>query len=167
MSQDLTASIGLLCSDTRRRLCAPVRSVTFYAHLLIAVLVCGGLGIWNTLYQCKLNSQWDLLNIAAALYTYFPAIAAAALIELTHERQPYLRSFGLISSVFFVCIFFFATTTQPNTRMIFAGIGALLSILFWWIANGEKDCFKDIDPNAATPDPEKEALKGDSTGWDK
>jgi len=165
MSQDLTASIELLWRDARRRLWAPVKSVTFYAHLLLAVLVCGGLGIWNTLYQCKLNGQWDMLNIAAALYTYFPAIAAAALIELTHERQPYLRSFGLLSAAFFVGIFFFATTTQPETRAIWAGIGALLGVLFWWIANGEKACFKDIDPNAATPDPAKEELTGDSTGW--
>ena len=93
MSQDLSASIELLYRDTRRRLCAPVKSVTFYAHLLLAVLVCGGLGIWNTLYQCKLNSQWDTFTIAAALYTYFPAVAAAALIELTHERQGGVKVF--------------------------------------------------------------------------
>ncbi|MCE9610334.1 MAG: hypothetical protein K8R23_09090 [Chthoniobacter sp.] len=164
MSQDLTASIDLLFRDTRRRLCAPVRSVTFYAHLLLAVLVCGGLGIWNALYQCKLMEQWDMFNIAASLYTYFPAVAAAALIELTHERQPYLRSFGLLSGALFVGIFFLATTTQPLTRLIFAGIGAVLSVFFWWIANGEKDCFKDIDPNAPTPDPNTE-LEGDTTGW--
>ena len=61
-------------------------------------------------------------------------------------------------------LFFFATTTNPVFRLRFAIVGAVLSVLFWWIANGEKDCFKDIDPEAATPDPNQE-MQGDDKGW--
>lgn len=164
MSEDLADSIKILWGDTRRRFRAPMRSVTFYAHLFLAVLIGGGLGIWNTLYQCKLTANWEAATIASALYTYFPAIVAAALIDLTHEKQPYLRSFGLLSATFFAVLFFFATTTSPEIRLRFALGGAILSVLFWWIANGEKDCFKDIDPNAATPDPKRDMI-GDDKGW--
>src|SRR5882757_827962 len=142
MSNDLTASLMPLCRDVQRRFLTPIRSVTFYAHLVLAVLAGGGLGIWHTLYQSRLAGQWDVSAIASALYTYFPAIVAAALIDLTHERQPYLRSFGLLSATLFALLFFFATTTKANTQLYCALAGATLSVVFWWIANGEKDCFK-------------------------
>jgi hypothetical protein len=166
MSQEVTDSIKVLFRDGQRRFKAPTRSVTFYAHLCLAVLIGGGLGIWNTLYQCKLTANWDAATIAAALYTYFPAIVAAALIDFTHEKQPYLRSFGLLSATLFAILFFFSTTTAPDARVKFALTGAVLSVLFWWMANGEKDCFKDIDPSAATPEPSIK-MPGDDTGWKK
>lgn len=154
----------LLWVDVRRRFQAPTGSVTFYAHLFLAVLLGGGLGIWNTLYQFGLIGNWDSAILAGALYTYFPAIVAAALIDLTHEKQPYLRSFGLLSAAFFAVLFFFATTTAPNLRLGFSIVGALLGVMFWWIANGEKDCFKDVNPESATPSPDRE-ISGDKSGW--
>lgn len=164
MSQELDDSIKALRRDISRRFRAPTTSVTFYAHLILAVLVGGGLGIWNALYQSHLTGKWTCETISAALYTYFPAIVAAALIDLTHERQPYLRSFGLLSATLFIILFFLSTTTPPEFRLGFSLIGAFLAILFWWVANGEKDCFKDIDANAATPEPSRK-LSGNGSGW--
>lgn len=158
-------SIELLLADLRRRFWAPTRSVTFYTHLLLAVVVGGGLGVWyQVIYRGLIRETWDVDAISAHLFTYFPAIAAVALIDFTQEPQPYLRSFGLCAAGLFAGIFGLAVTTSKWPQLSWAIIGSLLAVFFWWVASGEKDCFKDINPSAATPDPTVQ-MSGDHKNW--
>lgn len=162
-------SIQPLCMDLRRRFWSPTRSVTFYTHLFLAVAFGGGLGIWYQVgYLGLLRDQWELPAISAALFTYFPAIFAAALIDFTQEKQPYLRSFGLSAAGLFAAIFLLSVTTKGWPQFWWAIAGSFLAVLFWWVASGEKDCFKDIDPNSAWGgDVSRELPRADESGWKK
>jgi hypothetical protein len=163
----MTNSIEPLCADLRRRIRAPIRSVTFYTHLLLAVMVGGGLGVWyEVFYRGVVLDKWNMHAISAALFTYFPPLVAAALIDFAHERQPYLRSFGLSAAGLFGIIFALAVMTSDIWSLRWSGLGSILAVLFWWVASGEKDCFKDIHPESATGGPvDRELPKSDQTGW--
>ena len=154
-----------LFRDLEHRFRAPVRSVTFFEHLFLAVVLGGGLGIWyEMVFKGCIKDEWCMKSITAALFTYFPAIVATALIDWTHENQPYRRSFGLIAAGGFALIFILAVTTSPLFQLFWAVIGTILAVLFWWLANGEKNCFRDINPEAATPPPTGD-LPGGTNGW--
>jgi hypothetical protein len=106
--------------------------------------------------------------ISAALFTYFPAVFAAALIDFTQEKQPYLRSFGLSAAGLFAGIFLLSVITSDWWQLFWAIVGSVLAVLFWWVASGEKDCFKDIDPDSAWGgDVTRELPKSDESGWKK
>lgn len=158
-------SAGLLCADLKRRLKTPIKSVTFYLHLFGAIIICGGAGIWYTWYQDGFVVQ----KLSGALLTYFPALVAAAVIDFTHEDQPYLRSFGVLSGILFITLFLITVSRDSNSYCQFglALVGTVLSILFWWFANGEKRCFKDVVPiNAAGGQSAGRMLPGTTKGWD-
>lgn len=157
-------SVGFLKRDLKRRLKTPIKSVTFYAHLFVAVLAAGGAGIWYTMYQ----DGFGMEKLAASLLTYFPALVAAAVIDFTHEEQPYLRSFGLLSGLGFFVVFMAAVTRASTSHWQFcwALLGTLLGILFWWFANGEKRCFRDVVAiNAAGGEKVDKPLPGNTEGW--
>ena len=160
-------SVTLLCKDLKRKFLAPTKSFTFYTHLVLAIIAGGGLGIWDALYQSKHAATWNLLAISAALYTYFPAIVATALVEFTHEKQPYMRSFGLFSLAPFSLLFFLAITTEPEFRLAWAIFASIASILFWWVANGEKDFFRDVltPEDAYGGDVKRDVIGQGSEGW--
>ena len=164
MSTNHRHSLKLLPGDIWRRLKTPFWSATFWTHLLVVVGIAGGIGIWWTLGQCYVTDRWDKVAIAAAIYTYFPAIVAPALLDMINEHQRYLRSFGIAASAILLVILACAALTAPKGNLTFGIVGSVLSIAFWWIANGEKDCFKDIDPEAPTPRPNR-PLKGNKSGF--
>jgi hypothetical protein len=158
-------SIALLQDDLRRRFVAPTRSVTFYLHLFFAVVIGGGFEIWyQVVFHGIIQNEWSCEAISSALFGYFPAIVAVALIDFVHEPQPYLRSFGLAAAGVFLVILFLALGTSSLFRLSWALAGGLLAVLFWWAASGEKNCFKDINPGAPTPDPNGR-LSGDHKNW--
>jgi hypothetical protein len=164
MSSEPVDSIKPLLRDLKRRWNAPKRSVTFYKHLIVGVLVGGGAGIWFTL--CK--KGMDTPEVAAALLTYFPPLVAAGVIEFTQERQPYLQSFGLIAAAFFLMLFLVAVFVPPAFQLLLALASAILSVLLWWVAVGEKDWVRDIRAEAATGgDVNQPLLKSDETNWKK
>jgi hypothetical protein len=93
-------------------------------------------------------------------------LAAAALIEFTQEEQLYLRSFGLIAAGVFLVIFFVAATRPHDGKLGWAALGALLGVLFWWVANGEKDCFRDVKAeNAIGGNEARQLLKSEDKEW--
>ena len=158
-------SLTLLRQDLRRRFATPVGSVTFYLHLFLAVIVGGGFEVWyQVIYKGVIRNAWDCEAVSSALFSYFAAIVSVAIIDFVHEPQPYLRSFGLAAAGIFLVILFLALGTSPVPRLLWAGLGAVLAVLFWWAASGEKNCFKDINPSAATPEPSVK-MAGDSKDW--
>ena len=139
--KDSADSFNPLCQDLVRRLNAPVKSITFYKHLFFLVLFCGGFGIWYTL----LRDGLDFGKLTAALLTYFPAIVASAVIDLEHEEQKYLRSFGDLIGGFFLAVFILAIFSGPAWQLYWAFMGTFLSVFFWWFANGDNARFKDVN----------------------
>lgn len=157
-------SIDLLPGELVRRFKTPLKSVTFWMHLVVAVIGLGGAGFWYSMIECRLLGEWNLTSIAAALCTYFPAIAGAAYVDSSSEGQPYFRSFGILASAVFVILFFLSVLTIREVSVFLSGIGSVLSILFWWVVNADKSCFRDVDGDGSTPNPNRK-LKGNRNGW--
>lgn len=162
--QEFKTSIEALRHEIPSRFRAPWLSMTFYLYLAIGVIGGGGMGIWNTLHQTRyLGWHWE--TIAAALYTYFPAIVATALLDLQQEERKYWKSFGLFALFPFAIVFYFSTVGDSmGWRFVWAFFGSMLALAFWVVANGDKDCFRDLDIEAATPPPTV-PLAGNSKGW--
>jgi hypothetical protein len=155
-------SLSLLPGDLRKRFAAPVKSVTFYCHLFVGVIVFGGLGVYFAVW----NSDWSMSDTSAALLCYFPALAAAAMLEFDTQEQPYLRSFGILALVIFIILFLLGIKSEYGWQFFWAAAGTILSILFWWVANGLNDRFNDVKPQSALGgDPSGNLRKTPDTGW--
>jgi hypothetical protein len=157
-------SLDLLPGELKRRFLTPLKSVTFWAHLIVAVIGLGGAGIWYSLIECRITEHWSMSAIAAALCTYFPAVAGAAYVDSSSEGQPYFRSFGIIALAVFVILIFLSVFTIRDGSILWGTIGSILSILFWWVVNADKSCFRDVDGDGSTPNPNRR-LKGNRKGW--
>jgi len=155
-------SLELLPDDLRKRFLAPSKSVTFYCHLFVGVVVFGGLGVYFAIW----HSHWSMSDTSAALLCYFPALAAAAMLEFDIQDQPYLRSFGIIALVIFVVLFLFGSQCGSGWQFFWSVIGTILSILFWWVANGLNDRFNDVKPQSALGgDPAAQLAQSPEGGW--
>jgi hypothetical protein len=145
-------SMELIWSDLAIRFRTPCKSVTFYTHLLLGVVLCGGAGVLMTF----LKSKWGIEDLSAALLGYFPALVGAGALEFTSEYQPYLRSLGIIALTILVPVTFFAARTERGWQLFWCLIGTLFGISFWWVANGLNKRFDDVKPESA--------LGGDEAG---
>ncbi|MBL9115292.1 MAG: hypothetical protein JNJ83_09835 [Verrucomicrobiaceae bacterium] len=142
----------------------PLKSVTFWMHLLVAVVGLGGAGIWYSLLEYRFSGEWSWPAVAAALCTYFPAVAGAAYVDSSSEGQPYFRSFGIIAFAVFVLLIGMSAFTIRDGSIVWGLVGSILSILFWWVVNADKACFRDVDGDGSTPNPNRK-LKGTKKGW--
>jgi hypothetical protein len=155
-------SLKLLPGDLRKRFLAPCKSVTFYCHLFVGVIIFGGLGVSLAIWK----SDWSMSEISAALLCYFPALAAAAMLEFDTQDQPYLRSFGILALVIFVILFLLGIDSGSGWQFLWSSVGTGLSILFWWVANGLNDRFNDVKPQSALGgDPSGHLKKASDSGW--
>jgi len=164
MSQSFSNSVQAVRSQIIPRFKAPWGSVTFYLQLILGIIAGAGLGIWYPLWSHPVSGiNWD--DVATAILTYFPAIAAAGLVDFQQDDQKYWQRFGLIIAVLFVPLFLLAASISSTGCRIFVALMlSFLSIAFWCCANGENPHYQDIDPEAPTPPPSK-GLKGDTAGF--
>jgi len=154
-------SLNLLPGDLRKRFLAPSKSVTFYCHLFVGVIVFVGLGVYFAIWRAD-----SIGETSAALLCYFPALAAAAMLEFDSQDQPYLRSFGILALVIFLILFLFGVKSGSGWQFFWSVIGTLLSIMFWWVANGLNDRFNDVKPQSAIGgDPSAHLQSAPETGW--
>lgn len=138
-------SMELIWPELVKRFWAPCKSVTFYAHLFFGVILCGGAGVLVVF----LKSNWQIEDLSLALLGYFPALFGAAMLEFSAEVQPYLRFFGIIAICVFAPIAVIAAKTQHGWQLSWTLLGSILSILFWWVANGLNKHFEDVNPDTA------------------
>jgi hypothetical protein len=164
MNLKITNSVQAVRAQIGPRFLAPWCSVTFYAQLLLGIIGGAGLGIWYTIYHNRYLG-WDWDSMAVALFTYFPAIAAAAFIDFQQDKEKYWQQFGVAASVPFAVLFFVAASLPgPGWRFTVAFMASILSIAFWCVANGENINYRDFDPNAPTPPP-KTKMQGSTEGF--
>jgi uncharacterized membrane protein len=165
----MTDSINLLRLELHRRFWTPMRSVTFHTHLLVSIVAGGGLGIWYSCWRIYCHESTDISEISSAAFTYFPAIVAPVLLDLSQEDEPFMRSFAWLAALAFFCLFFWCIHVPPGICQLFlAVICALLSILFWWVVNGDNERFKDLKKKPSEGGPLQTPLtNGNDTGWKK
>lgn len=151
-----------MCADLARRFRAPCGKVTFYAHLLFGVVLCGGAGV----FLVFLKSPWHMSDVSAALLAYFPALLGGAALQFTGESQPYLRSFAFIALAVLTPVAFVVAKTDHLAQLIWALVGTVLSILLWWVANGEDKRFDDVTAQSALGGDDSATLsKSNAQDW--
>jgi hypothetical protein len=154
----------LIGPELARRFWAPCKSVTFYSYLLFGVILCGGSGVLLTI----LKSRWGVEDISAALLGYFPALVGAAVLELTAEYQPYVRSLGVIALSTLLPVVLIAASSEHGWKLFWSLTGTVLSILLWWVANGPNVRFNDVKPESALGGDESGSLpESQAEGWKK
>jgi hypothetical protein len=114
-------------------------------YLFLAVVVAGGLGVWVELKNVIIGGTNDYSNLLLAIYTYFPAIAAAPVLQLVLREEKYVRSFGLIigSVLLILGVTTFPDTNSGPSLFLICVPASVVAVLFWWIANGTDPNFDD------------------------
>jgi hypothetical protein len=154
MNKTGTDSLSRLWGDITLRLRGPARSVTFYSHLIISVIVGGGLGVWHYLHAVSFGEEIFKASIlSTALFTYFPSIVAAAYLETAQEKQPYWRAFGQLFAFVFLILFISCVSSTGRTQLAVSALATILAVFTWWIVNGQKDYFSDIAPESSVNNP--------------
>jgi hypothetical protein len=154
-------SLDLILPELRRRFLAPCKSVTFYTQLIVGVFILGGFGVY-------FRSHWTAKEMSAALLGYFTPLVGAALLEFNFEKELYLRSFGIFASFFFFVLALFVAGIEQPYQLILAIAGAILGVLFWWVAHGLDDRFNDvIARNAVGGDSGNKLSESTDKSWAK
>lgn len=152
-----SAEWALVCERLRK----PVRELTFWLYLIVAVAGFGGLAIWIEWWRYLHEvPQPPLSNLRLALATVFPAVLGASALELILGENKLLRGIGIAFLAFFLVLAFYILGfgDMSDEKAIFLGaVGCLGGILVWWISNGLDELFQDrVDPsNASGGDPRR------------
>lgn len=151
-NQKGTGSIRLLRAYLQDQFKSPCGHVTFWFYFVMAIIGFGGLGIWVEIVK-TFQPERGVDGLITAIYTYFPAVAAAAAfqIDLEEGKKNYVRAFALTALiVIFAPAFLHAAGVIANHFWSLA-IGVLFTLMalaLWWVANGRNLSFHDdIDPD--------------------
>ncbi|WP_287285871.1 hypothetical protein [Mesorhizobium sp.] len=154
-----------------RRFTTPMPHFTFWVYLILGVFVCGGFGIWFELVPyLYATNPGKLDGVFTALLTFFPTLVGSATLHLIFaENEKPLKAFSLLYCAGFVllaCWLGFAKPTDMRLAIGGATVGAVASVLIWWLANGLDPAFQDqLTPNAPVGGDTDVAPPGDLSGF--
>lgn len=153
-------SFGPLGAELKRRFLAPVGQVSFWVFFLLGVVFFSASGVWVELGKHGLTESGNLEGVRTAIYTFFPALACTATMQIifSEDDKKYMRSLGyavgLILILIGIGLLAFDSFFSSTGSIVLGTIASIISVLTWWIANGYEQMFYDN-------------LKGDeSTGGD-
>lgn len=168
-TQKGTGSIQLLWVYIISQFKTPCGHVTFWFYFVIAIIFLGGLGIWVEVLKA-LPKSTITDGLITSIFTYFPAVAAAAAIQIDLEqgKKNYVRSFALASLfIIFVPAIFQATGLIANRSwsLVIGALFTLAALSLWWLANGKNlSLHDDFDPrDSLGADPGAAASGGTSS----
>ena len=104
----------------------------------------------------KANAS-EFEGILTAIYTYFPAIAVGAAVQLIMDRPPKpVASFTMVWVVFSLVLVipYSVGLVQPDDALRLGVVGSVMAFLMWWVANGANPSYLDSSPEdtlGATP----------------
>ena len=157
--------------ELRLRFFTPWLQVSFWAYLILGIVLCGGVAIWVEVLK-YLAHIGGAESIRTAINAYFPAIGCAAAVQLAFaaETKKYLLSFSLLIAALFAAfslVVLLLERTPVSSFSFVAGIvGSLFAVLTWWIANGLEPTYQDIvDPEAAVGGATQDPLPGDTSDF--
>lgn len=160
MAGEVKNSFRLLRDYLYEQLAAPLNQFSFWAYLVLAVVIFGGLGVWVEVYKLVRHSPAGVGGFLSALYTYFPAIAFASSMQLVirEDQHRYVRSFALlVGTVLLGIAILHALQSWSETTSVITGVVACaISLLFWWITNATDSNLHDDPRNALGRSPQSE-----------
>jgi hypothetical protein len=164
-------SFGPLGAELKRRLLAPIGQVSFWVFFLLGVVLFSASGVWVELGKYGLAENGNLNGVRTAIYTFFPALACTATMQIifSEDDKKYMRSLGyavgLILILIGIGLLAFDEHFSPIVSIFFGGIASIISVLTWWIANGYEQMFYDNlkgdEPTGGNPEA---PLKGSTSG---
>lgn len=164
----LKNSFELLGDFLSERWRTPIGHVSFWTYLLIAIVGAGAVGVWVEIVRWMLSPKNEASGILTAIYTYFPAIAAGAALQLQMDAQDKpIRSFSIF------CTALAGVLVLPHSLGLVESSGAFVIGLFgtgfaiwlWWIANGCNPSFLDSNPTDSLGDNPSAAPAGNTGGF--
>jgi len=154
-----------------RRLSKPCKQWTFYAVLVVGILILGYLAVWieakNVFFFAPTPERAvpDLQPLRLAYATAILAVACPGLMQLLLS----LNKMAVVTSIIlgFVSIFLayklsFISESFADTNLL-GGLGLIIATLVWWLANGEDELFQDrVNPGAPSGGDPNRRLPGGS-----
>lgn len=149
-----------------QRLRKPMGHPSYWFYFVVILIGVGAIGVWKgVFYDCTIQA------VASNLMTFFPAIAAASAFEIVLSRhvpkcaQTFTILVGALLAVAVGYLWFF----DKHVSAIFVGfIGAIASLMLWWIANAENSTLLDSppgkDPLGGEPSQNTQGGMGDLQG---
>ena len=163
----------ILWAELKRRFLAPVGHVTFWAYLIVGVVIFGGLAVWlETFLYLTSNLSESASHLRIALIAFFPALMGSVSVQLIFEeagRNKRMLAFAIFVMVVFVLVgsILIVVRTIDNHVAIPVAFGScVLAVLQWWIANGLNPTFQDdLNIEASVGGPPSQSPPGDLTGF--
>ncbi|NKL74836.1 hypothetical protein [Rhizobium leguminosarum] len=156
-----------------RRLSRPCKQWTFYAVLVVGILVLGYLAVWiefkNALFFHATENE-QLADLKPLRLAYATAIMAVAL-PCTMQLGLTLNKMAVVSGIilaFIVLLFSYWLSFDSESfrwTNVLGIIGLIVATLCWWLANGEDELFQDrVNPNSASGGDPSRPLSGGTGG---
>lgn len=149
-----------LCAECKARLATPIKSTYFVFYFVLVVVGLGSIGVWWPMLPVGRNiadgnQQFpELWALCSNLATYFVALVAATFADAHLREDDGSRQFRFIVSIGLVIVFLFGVVSLAATSLKFAGwtagVGAVLSLLAWWIVNATNASLR-VDPPSDAP----------------
>ncbi len=88
----------MLGAYIRSQIRSPIPHFSFWVYLFVAVLGAGALGFWVEVIRL-LRGDSDTGSVLTAIYTFFPALAAGATLQMSldEREKKYVISFAYLA----------------------------------------------------------------------
>jgi membrane protease YdiL (CAAX protease family) len=164
-------SFGPLGAELKRRFLAPVGQVSFWVFFLLGVVFFSASGVWVELGKYGLDEKGNLDGVRTAIYTFFPALACTATMQIifSEDDKKYMRSLGYAAGLLLILIgiglLAFDRLFSPTESIVLGTFASIIAILTWWIANGYEQMFYDnLKGDESTGGDPGAPLKGSTSG---
>lgn len=164
-------SQNMLWNRFLRRLARSGRQVTFWVFAVVVIIGASGVGIWLEAYKEWQQPTLVHAGILTAVFTYFPAICAGAVMQIVFGNEPkQVRAIALAVAVATVaCVFLHSGGALGHGLfdLAFGLIFCVVSWFCWWYANASDPIFMDDDIRPEDPlgGPPSGDLSGTTEGY--
>lgn len=168
MGSRSTNSFAPLKAFLLTRLETPLGHFSFWTYFILAIIGLGAVGVWVEVVRWKLAPEPETSGILTAIYTYFPAVAAGATLQLVMaSREKYVRSFSILmaSIIGAVALPHSVGLVREIGAFSWGFFGTVLALVLWWVANGTNQDFLDSTPEDSLGGNLADEPKGDTGGF--
>lgn len=137
------ADLKVFLQNIWKSLVRPTGSIYFWVYLVWCVIFIGSFGIWILFFK---NSVANTQSIDFAANSFSLVLLISSGVDILLREDSNKNGMNVLS-LLAVCIFPFTILVlvflfpSGHISRIFAVIFYIISILVWWIANGDKKVF--------------------------